>query len=308
LEKVERGAKGEQKFMSVRSMTGHGRGTASLDGIKVEIELSAVNRKQLDISIALPRMLAGLGPRMDEVIGKNLSRGRVTGEVAVQFAAALRQRGARVDVDLAEAYLKGLRKAAKRLKLRDDFTGSALLTLPDVVRYEQPARETEKVWPAVEMALNQALEHLMKMREREGGALGRDLEKRLVRIESCMERVRAEAPRVASKYRERLMARLGAAEIPVDGADERLLREVALFADRSDITEEITRLESHIQQARTLMKSREPVGRSLDFLVQEMFREANTIGSKANDAGIARDVVAIKTELDRIREQVQNIE
>jgi uncharacterized protein (TIGR00255 family) len=289
-------------------MTGHGRGTASLDGIKVEIELSAVNRKQLDISIALPRMLAGLGPRMDEVIGKNLSRGRVTGEVAVQFAAALRQRGARVDVDLAEAYLKGLRKAAKRLKLRDDFTGSALLTLPDVVRYEQPARETEKVWPAVEMALNQALEHLMKMREREGGALGRDLEKRLVRIESCMERVRAEAPRVASKYRERLMARLGAAEIPVDGADERLLREVALFADRSDITEEITRLESHIQQARTLMKSREPVGRSLDFLVQEMFREANTIGSKANDAGIARDVVAIKTELDRIREQVQNIE
>ncbi len=294
--------------MSVRSMTGHGRGTASLDGIKVEIELSAVNRKQLDISIALPRMLAGLGPRMDEVIGKNLSRGRVTGEVAVQFAAALRQRGARVDVDLAEAYLKGLRKAAKRLKLRDDFTGSALLTLPDVVRYEQPARETEKVWPAVEMALNQALEHLMKMREREGGALGRDLEKRLVRIESCMERVRAEAPRVASKYRERLMARLGAAEIPVDGADERLLREVALFADRSDITEEITRLESHIQQARTLMKSREPVGRSLDFLVQEMFREANTIGSKANDAGIARDVVAIKTELDRIREQVQNIE
>lgn len=294
--------------MSVRSMTGHGRGTASLDGIKVEIELSAVNRKQLDISIALPRMLAGLGPRMDEVIGKNLSRGRVTGEVAVQFAAALRQRGARVDVDLAEAYLKGLRKAAKRLKLRDDFTGSALLTLPDVVRYEQPARETEKVWPAVEMALNQALEHLMKMREREGGALGRDLEKRLVRIESCMERVRAEAPRVASKYRERLMTRLDAAEIPVDGADERLLREVALFADRSDITEEITRLESHIQQARTLMKSKEPVGRSLDFLVQEMFREANTIGSKANDAGIARDVVAIKTELDRIREQVQNIE
>ena len=293
---------------SLRSMTGHGRGSASLHGIKVEVDLSTVNRKQLDINVLLPRQLGGLGPRVDEVIGKGLSRGRVTGEVSVQFSPVLRRRGARVDVELAEAYLKGLRKAAGRLRLRDDFTGSALLTLPDVVRYEQPARESEKVWPALEKALNQALGNLLEMREREGGVLWRDLEKRLVRIETRVRRVRVEAPKVAARYREKLVARLKAAEIPMDGADERLLREVALFADRADITEEVTRLQSHIEQARALMKSAEPVGRSLDFLVQEMFREANTMGSKANDADIARNVVAIKTELDRIKEQVQNIE
>jgi len=294
--------------MSLKSMTGHGRGSASANGIKVEVELSTVNRKQLDISVSVPRSLTALVPRMDEVVHSAISRGRVTGEVAVQLSSSARSRGVFVDEELARTYVKSLRKTASRLGLENDFRGSMLLNLPDVVRYEQADREVEKVWPILEIALNQALGRLVRMRAREGRELRKDIEKRLRKLEEHGTRIRKESPKVMTRYRKKLMARLRAAEIELDLGDERLLKELALFADRSDITEEVTRFDSHIKQARKLMSASEPVGRTLDFLAQEMFREANTMGSKANDSSILREVVAVKAELERIREQVQNIE
>ena len=289
-------------------MTGHGRGTASANGVKVEVELSSVNRKQMDVSVSLPRSLAALEPLVYEEIHKSLSRGRVTGEVVVRLSTHARQKAVCVDEALAETYLAELRKAAKRLKLKDDFNGSLLLNLPDVLRYEQPIDAAEKAWPMVSKALKAALKALIQMRTREGAALQKDIEQRFGKIGAALERIKKQAPSVTESYREKLQARLKAAGFAVESSDERMLRELALFADRSDITEEVTRFDSHIKQARQLMQAAEPVGRSLDFLAQEMFREGNTMGSKANDSGILKDVVALKAELERIREQVQNIE
>lgn len=294
--------------MSVKSMTGYGRGVASARGVRVEVELSSVNRKQMDISLSLPRSLNVLEPRIEEAIGRSLSRGRVTGEVWVRLSSAARQRGVCVDEDLAKVFVREIRGAARRLGLKDDLGGSLLLSLPDVVRVEHPDEDAEAIWPLVEKALRQALAELSAMRAREGRALQKDVEKRLAFLERKLAGVRKHAPATVERYREKLLTRLREAGLGVNTGDERVLKELALFADKCDISEEVTRLDSHIRQARKLMQSAEPVGRSLDFLAQEMFREINTTGSKANDGAIAADVVAMKAELERIREQVQNIE
>lgn len=294
--------------MSLLSMTGHGRGMASANGVKVEVELSSVNRKQMDVAVSLPRSLTALEPLVVEEIHNSLSRGRITGEIVIRLSTQARQKAVCVDDALAETYLAELRKAAKRLKLKDDFSGSLLLNLPDVLRYEQPIDAAEKAWPLVSKALKAALKALIQMRTREGSTLQKDIEQRFGKIGAALERIEKQAPSVTEHYREKLQARLKTAGFTMESSDERMLRELALFADRSDITEEVTRFDSHIKQACHLMQSAEPVGRSLDFLAQEMFREVNTMGSKANDSRILKDVVALKAELERIREQVQNIE
>jgi len=294
--------------MSLRSMTGYGHGSAVAGGVRVDAELSSINRKQMDISLSLPRALAVFEPRMDELIRRAVSRGRVTGELTLHLSSSARQRAVRVDRGLARAYLRALRGAARAAGLRDDLGASALLNLPEVVRYETPGEDAERLWPLIERGVAAGLKNLLAMRLREGRALQRDLEKRFRWIAARLSAVRKEAPRVAERYRAKLAARLKEAGFTVESSDERVLKDLAFFADRSDIQEEITRLDSHIRQAYKLMLSAEPVGRALDFLAQEMFRELNTMGSKANDGGILKDVVALKAELERIREQVQNVE
>ncbi len=292
----------------LRSMTGYGRGEAAAGGIRVEAELSSVNRKQLDVRLNLPRSLASLESRVVEMIQASVSRGQVGGGAVVHVSSRALRKGARVDRALAAAYVRELREAAASLKLRDDLSASVLLSLPDVVRHLDVEQDAEDIWPVIRRAFAAALKGLVAMREREGAELGRDLERRLKRLEQELAPVRKEAPAVAAKYRAALMGRLERAGIPVDRNDPSLIKDLAVFAERSDISEEITRLESHLKQARNLMKGKEPAGRALDFLAQEMFREINTIGSKANDVVITRQVIRFKTELERFREQVQNIE
>jgi uncharacterized protein (TIGR00255 family) len=294
--------------MKIHSMTGHGRGQALRGGIHAEVEVSSVNRRQLDCSVSLPPTLSTLAPRLEEEVRKRLSRGRVSVTVNVQWSAALRRRGLRVDEELADACVKALRKTARRVGLSGDFDAGLLLQMPEVVRFEPPAREGELAWPVIRAALARALDGLVRMRAREGAALCRDLQARLKKMETRLADIRRRAPAVLEQYRLKLAERLRLAGFEREAADERVLRELALFADRADIAEELTRLESHIAQARRMLRDGEPAGRSLDFLAQEMFREATTIGSKANDAGIARGVVDLKAELERLREQVQNIE
>ena len=295
--------------MSLMSMTGRGAGAAAGRLARVEAELSSVNRKQLDVDIGLPRCLASFAARVQAQVQGRLTRGRVTGEIRVTWAEAAQASGARVDLGLARASVGALRAAAKKLGLPDDLQASALLALPGLVTFEHGARDLEAVWPAAARALDAALDRLQAMRRREGAALGRDLRKRLAALRTLAAGIRARAPGVAAAYRAGLQRRLAEALPGRDlAADERVLKEVALFADKADITEELVRLDSHLRQAAGLLKAGGVAGRALDFLVQEMGREINTVGSKANDGEITRQVIAFKTELERIREQVQNIE
>jgi uncharacterized protein (TIGR00255 family) len=276
--------------------------------MSVEVELSSVNRKQLEVRLNLPRSLASLESRMVERIQESLSRGQVTGGVVVRISEGLRQKSLRVDRHLALAYVNELRRTARALKLTDDLSASLLIGLPEVVSYSGADQDAEHVWPVLQKALRAAIKQLLAMREREGGSLALDLQRRFAKLEGHLDHIRREAPEVTRRYRLALQARLKQAGATLSADDPALLKELAIFADKSDISEEITRLDSHFKQAYGLLKSAEPAGRTLDFLAQEMFREINTIGSKANEVRITNQVIRFKTELERIREQVQNIE
>lgn len=295
--------------MSVMSMTGRGTGAATSRVARVEAELSSVNRKQLDVNVGLPRFLVSFESRVQEKIQRSLSRGRVTGEIRVTWAESALASGVRVDEGRARAQVAALRAVAKKLGLPDDLKASALLALPEVMVSGHQAADLDALWPVVERALAAAVSGLQAMRKKEGAALGRDLRARLKTLGALAREIGARAPTVAETYRANLLKRIGAALPGTDLAgDERVLKEIALFADRSDITEEQVRLASHLRQVDDLLKTGGVAGRALDFLVQELGREINTIGSKANDGEITRRVIAFKAELERIREQVQNIE
>jgi uncharacterized protein (TIGR00255 family) len=289
-------------------MTGYGRGTSRDGGLRVAVELSSVNRRQLDMQFKLPGPLVMLEGRVTEEVRRRVHRGRITGEVEVTESAERRRHAVSVDTDLAQGYVSALRDAARKLHLKDDLSAGILLELPDVVRYAPAEQDAERIWPAVRRALQAALRDLDGMRRREGATLQHDLEQRLDALDQAVTAIEERAPGVAARHREALIQRLRQADVGVSPDEERLLREVALFADRSDVTEETTRLRSHLQQSRRLMRSRRPSGRSLDFMAQELLREYNTIASKANDGDIVRLVVAAKAELERLREQVQNVE
>ena len=197
---------------------------------------------------------------------------------------------------------------ARELRLEGKVSLDHLVRAPGVFQTDEQLVQAEDFWPAVEKALKTALRALLKMRSREGDHLARDLMHRIQRMRRAAEAVRKRAPEVVQNYRDSLQARARSASVDFAADDERLIKEIVLFADRSDISEELTRLQSHFQQFDDLLKASEPVGRTLDFLAQEMNREINTIGSKANDAEISRNVVTLKAELEKFREQAQNVE
>lgn len=293
--------------MALKSMTGFGEGMASAEGIRVVVEISSVNRKQLDIHVNLPRNLITLDAQVQQLVRGEFSRGRVSGIVRVDategFAGSVQ-----IDEKLAEQYVEGIRKTAGKLKLDDDLGAEAIARLPGVVTVEQDNMDADHVSTVLDKAMTAALRGLAKMRSAEGRMLEKDLRERLGLLEDAAKVIRTLASTVVSSYREKLFLRLKEAGLDDLAGDERIVKEVALFADRCDISEELVRLKSHLAQARKLLRSSKPAGRTLDFLCQELFREINTVGSKANEVEITRQVVAFKTELERIREQVQNIE
>ncbi|HZV35748.1 MAG TPA: YicC/YloC family endoribonuclease [Verrucomicrobiae bacterium] len=293
----------------MKSMTGYGRGECSQKGFKVTVELSSVNRKQSEISVALPRELEVLEAQIRDVINHSIARGRLTARVALHAAEGKLPGKVRLNAPLARAYVRELNQLAKDLKLEGPITLDMILRAPGVVQPEEEMADAEDFWPAVEKALQLALATLVKMRGREGGHLAKDLARRIEIMRRTTTQVQKRAPEVQKRYREQLLLRIKTAGVEIPGDDdERLLKEVVYFADRSDISEELTRLQSHYQQFDDCLNSREPVGRTLDFLAQEINREVNTIGSKANDSVISRAVVVLKAELEKFREQVQNVE
>jgi uncharacterized protein (TIGR00255 family) len=292
----------------MKSMTGYGWGDAVQNGYKVTVELSSVNRKQSEISINLPRELEVLEAQIRDEVNRRVARGRVTARVTLH-AGEKHQGNVRINAALAQAYARRLRDLARELKLAGEVTLDHLLRAPGVLESDEDVPDAEDFWPAVEKALKQALEMLVNMREKEGTHLRKDLVKRIDTMRRSAIRVQRRAPQVQVRYRSQLLERIQNAGLEAAKVEEeRVLKEVIFFADRSDISEEITRLQSHFKQFDDCVNSREPVGRTLDFLAQEMNREINTIGSKANDATISREVVVLKTELEKFREQAQNVE
>ncbi|MCX7886358.1 MAG: YicC family protein [Verrucomicrobiae bacterium] len=290
----------------MRSMTGHGRGERSLDGLKLIVEVNSFNRKLPDVSVKLPPALDGLEPRIRDEVNARISRGRITVVVALQPVSPSGQ--VRLDTPLARAYLRAFQKLRHELKLPGPITLETVLRAPGVLKPAEANLSPDAAWPAVQTALRRALTTMIKMRQKEGKHLAADINCRLRRLSKSLSIIRRVAPKMLRRYREQLCARIRNAGLEIPASDERIAKELVLYADRCDITEELTRLDSHLRQFRVLLKSNEAVGRTLDFLVQEMNREVNTIGAKANAAEISHQVVSMKAELEKIREQVQNIE
>jgi uncharacterized protein (TIGR00255 family) len=293
----------------MKSMTGYGRGECSQNGFKVTTEVSSVNRKQAEINVYLPRELESLELQVRDEVNRKIARGRLTVKIAVHAGESFYGGKVQLNVPLAKAYAKEIAKLGHELALPDALSLELLLRAPGVLRTEDELSDAESAWPAVQKALLRALDSLVKMREREGAHLARDLQSRLTAMRKAVVQVRTRAPEMVKRYQEQLRQRIKNAGLDLPAIeDERLMKEVIYFADRSDISEELTRLESHFKQFAESIKSKEPVGRMLDFLAQEINREVNTIGSKATDHDISREVVRLKAELEKVREQVQNVE
>jgi uncharacterized protein (TIGR00255 family) len=266
-----------------------------------------VNRKQSDVVVNLPRDLVELEPRIRQTINENISRGRTNATVSLHSGA----NGARklaLNTELARSYHEAMQSLQKELNTPGEITIATILQAPGVMRFPEEALNPEETWPAVERALRAALTDLIKMREREGKHLAKDLIHRLKAIRKKLKEVRTLHPDVVKRYRAALLDRIQKAGLPLPNDDERVLKEITFFADRADVSEELTRLESHLAQFAHHLRSKEPVGRTLEFITQEIFRELNTLGAKGNDAAISQRVIGCKAELEKIREQVQNLE
>jgi uncharacterized protein (TIGR00255 family) len=290
-------------------MTGYGRGECSQDGYKVTAELSSVNRKQTEITVYLPRELEPLESRVRNEINRRIGRGRLTARIALHTGEEALSVRAHINEKVARAYARELTKLAKDLNLSGQVSLDHLVRAPGVFRSDFDTSDSESFWPAVEKALKIGLDALLSKREKEGIHLKGDILKRVETMRKGVTKLQREAPRMIKRYQKALIERITAAGLTgITPDDERLAKEIVYFADRSDITEELTRLESHFNQFDDLARSKEPVGRTLDFLAQEINREINTVGSKASDGVIVRQVVNLKAELEKFREQVQNVE
>ena len=292
--------------MAIKSMTGYGKGTVIVRDIKVESELSSVNSRQLDIRINLPKEYVSLESRLQKLINQELSRGYISGNVKVLFLGKAKRSLITIDTDLAEYLVRGLRQAGERLGLKHDISTRTLLSLPEVIRYQSVAGNTDRMWPVLKKSIQAALKQLVRMREVEGLTIEKDLNRHLLNMRGSLNSIRKMAPKVRKQYQAAILRRLKGSGAITDS--QVLIKEVALMAERSDISEEISRLDSHFKQISGLLKARTKSGRTLDFLCQEILREVNTIGAKADDVIISKHVIKLKTGLDSFREQVQNVE
>ena len=289
-------------------MTGHGRGESVQADCRVEVELSSVNQKHLVLRVALPMGYECLEAQVrSHLIGSGLSRGKVSAHINIDPTDKTRRNRVFIDRDLARECVKELRELARSLRLYGGANMETLMSVPGIVRSEEQSPDRESVWPLVRSAIDRALEGLRAMRSQEGREITARLSLLIEEMRQATGRVRLRAQKSVDRFREHLQEQIRRlTQEPLD--EDRLIQEVVIHASRVDITEELDRLNIHYQQLESLVGSRKPVGRTLDFLAQEIFREINTIGSKASDSHISREVVTLKTHLDRFREQVQNVE
>ena len=293
----------------IRSMTGYGRWSAQNETHSLTVEASSVNRKNLEVMVSGPKEWFGLDRVAAELAKTRFSRGRVQVQIKLESLSSGKSDGSWDDAVVLEKLgrLKALCVKAG-LPFEERLTVDTVIQLIRMNASENLCPDWEAVEPWVREALDGAFSSLDTMRLQEGAALRTDLLERVAAIEAMVNGVSALAPEVAPAWRAALLERLRQSGLDLDPADERVLKEVSLFVDRCDVSEELTRLRSHLEQIRTTLDLDEAVGRKLDFILQEVFREVNTIGSKGNHLGITQLVIAAKNELERLREQAQNIE
>jgi uncharacterized protein (TIGR00255 family) len=293
----------------IRSMTGYGRAEAVLVGRKMTVEMKSVNHRYLEISLRLPGMLSPLEAEIKKRIGEQCSRGRIEATLRIDSDGGTESNGRlTLNLPLAHNYHALLCQLKEELHLVDEITLPMVAGFRDIFVPADTVQDPAILWEGMAKILDEAIGMLTEMRDREGQILQRDLSERLALIAGVLERIAARAPQVVLDYQRRLSDRIRDLTSGVTIDESRLLQEVAIMAEKSDITEEVVRFRSHIDQFSDLLTTGEAAGRKIDFLIQEMGREVNTIGSKSGDAEISRSVIEIKSELAKLREQVQNIE
>jgi len=291
----------------LRSMTGYGSSERAGEGRRIRAELKSVNQRFLDVQVKAPRFLLQVEDRIRQLVESSLARGRVT--VYIDWRADAENASPTVNAVAAERLVKELRHLRDELQLTGDVDLGVLSRFPQVFENDAATPEADEVWRALEPVLTPALKELLAMRVAEGAELLDDFNGRIAAIGTIVDEIEKSAPAAAEAARERVAERVRtiiAERVPVDEA--RIAQELAILAERSDFTEEIVRLKAHLTHVTQTLSSDEPVGKRLNFLVQELHREANTIGSKTGDVGISSTVVSLKEEIEKLREQVQNVE
>ncbi|HBM76239.1 MAG TPA: YicC family protein [Clostridiaceae bacterium] len=291
----------------VKSMTGFGRGEYEENGRGYTVEIKSVNHRYSDVSIKMPRQMSYLEDDIKKYILQYISRGKIDVYIT-QDKFSDEDVSITIDDALAGAYVRALNELKERYGLKDDISVISLAKIPDVLNISKVEEDKERIWGTLKGALDISLNELIEMRKIEGQKLADDIIKRGKYIKTIIKRIEERSPEVVKDYKTKLEERIKEIAGDVDIDEMRIAQEVAIFADRSSITEEVVRMYSHLNQLELILNEDEPVGRKLDFLVQEMNREINTIGSKANDLDITKDVVEVKSEIEKIREQIQNIE
>lgn len=291
----------------IKSMTGFGRGNAVLNGRDITVEIKAVNHRYYELTCKLPRSMNYCEERLKTLLNGRITRGKTELSVQIQSVGEVSEQIA-VNKDIVRQYVEALRDIKDELGLLDDLTLSNVMRIPDAFTVVKAETDEEQLWEDLKTVTETALTNFVKMRENEGNRMKADLLQRLSTIEKWVEIIDERSPKIVEDYRKRLYDRMTEVLQGKEIDESRILLEAGIFADKTAVSEETVRLRSHIAQFREMLESGEPVGRKLDFLVQEMNRETNTIGSKVQDIEVTKIVVDQKSEIEKIREQIQNIE
>lgn len=291
----------------LKSMTGYGRQEMIVDGKKILVEIKSVNHRFADYNIKVPRHLGFLEDKVKKLASENITRGKVDIYINIESSEEA-DKDILLNMELAKSYIEALHKLRDEFGLKDDITVSSVARYSDIFRAERREEDEEALWQAVKSVMEEALRAFVAMRSREGERIEQDLVARIAYMKELAAKVEERSPQTVKEYRDRLYARIK--EVLEDRTvdEARVLTEAAIFADKVAVNEETVRLSSHFDEFNEIITSGEPAGRRLDFLIQEINREVNTIGSKAQDLDIAKIVVTLKGEIEKLREQIQNIE
>lgn len=289
-----------------RSMTGFGHGECTIDNTTFTVEIKSVNHRYGDLNIKMPRVFSALEERVREMANDKISRGKV--DIYINYDSFNQDASVKLDLNLAEAYADAMRVLKDKLGMNDSMTLQLITKFPDIIKLETKEKDLDSLWEILKSALTDALAGFVEMREREGARLLEDLKLKLDNIGKSVEKINVKAPQMVVDYEQKMRERLKEILKDTSVDENRILNEAAIFADRTCVDEELVRLESHIKEFSKSLKAKGTVGKKLDFILQEMNREINTIGSKAIDIEITNLVIELKTELEKIREQVQNLE
>lgn len=297
----------KDEIIMIKSMTGYGRGTVESDGQSFTVEIKSVNHRYCDLNIKMPKSFMPLEDRIRKVVQQKINRGKVDIFITQADFGNCSTRAV-LDEELADSYVECLNRIREKYDIKEGVSLDLIARFPDVITLKKEEDDLESAWEYLLQALNDAISMLMDMREKEGEKLKENMIEKCSHIQALMDDIEKQSFKIPEEYREKLSDRLKdlLGKYPVD--ENRLAMEIALFADKSCIDEEIVRLNSHIIQFKDTLNVDEPVGRKLDFILQEMNREANTIASKSTNLEVTRLILNVKNEIEKIREQIQNVE